>query len=121
MKWLAVLISPFAGSFLLVIAFYLGADKDSPDDYMLGLTVVFIGSFLTQILVVEPVIYILKWYSELTLKVYYWLAISVCLAVTFIVFCANQTFEREVLLFLYIYALGNVLTYNELYFKQLEK
>jgi ABC-type iron transport system FetAB permease component len=120
MKWLAILMSPFAGSFLLVTAFYMTADKDGSDDYLLGFTLVFIGSFLIQILVVEPVIYILKLYLELTLKVYYWFAVSVCLSFTFIVFCANQKFEKEVLLFLYIYALGNVLVYNELYFKKLE-
>ncbi len=119
-KGLAIIYSPFAGSVLLLTAFYLTADKDSSDDYFLGFIVVFIGSFLIQILVVEPVIYFLKLYLELTLKVYYWLAVLVCLSFTFIVFCAKQTFEKEVLLFLYIYALGNVLVYNELYFKKLE-
>lgn len=119
MRALAMFMSPFAGSVLLVTAFSLTADKDNLEDFLLEFTIVLTGSFLIQILVIEPIIYIFKLYLVLTLKIYYWLAVSVCLAFTFVVFCANQTFEREVLLFLYIYALGNVLVYNELYFKKL--
>ena len=121
MKWLAVFMSPFVGSVLLIFALYLAADKNNSEDFLLGFFFITSGSILIQILVIEPIIFIFKLQFQLTLKVYYWFAVSVCFGVTFIIFCANQTFEREVLLFLYIYSMGNVLTYNELYFKQLEK
>ena len=131
MKWLAVFLAPLVGTIGLIFSFILGCTIQKFDflktNFDLIVTVqiggtIYLCALMIQFFIVEPTIYVYSTFDNFTLKEY--CLIGIIFSVIFTILIGNFFGDKDFfypLLLLLIYSVGNAITYNELYFKQLEK
>jgi hypothetical protein len=129
MRLLAVFVSPFAGlclvgsSVLLLKTFNTGF-RINFEAWFSFLFLSYSVALAIQIIFVELILV----NSKITYRRYIEVAVISCILIEVFVLLFESTlsFDNfletiEVFLFFYVYSIGNVLTYNELYFRQLQK
>jgi hypothetical protein len=128
-KVYAILLSPLVGSLGLVIIFLTGYFMKIPNFYKISFdlmvtiqitAIVYIFSLIIQCIIVEPLIYVCESFFQISVKTYCWLAVFLCLSISFLISITLFLTEFGSCLFICLsYSVGNILTYNELYFKKI--
>ena len=125
MKVLAVFISPLVGSVPVAFPFILFIGIN-PNDFMESIKhwastigLIYFIALIIQIFIVETIM--LSHDFLYTLKGYCCLAVFLSFCFVILVPGILEVGLVIPLLFLSLYSIGNILTYNELYFKRLEK
>jgi hypothetical protein len=130
-KILAILLSPLFGTSGLMILLIIGYLIKNPNfyntDFDVSFTIqitltIYIASLVIQCIIVEPLIYVCESFYTFTFIAYCCLAVFLCflLALLFYLMFAWKEFRDIILMFL-AYSFGNVLSYNYLYFRKLQK
>ncbi|MDZ7900067.1 MAG: hypothetical protein U5N85_18850 [Arcicella sp.] len=133
MRLLAVFVSPFAGLCLVGLSLFLiEILKENPRiEFESLFTVLFLSysiALIVQVIFVELVVSSISANYKTTFENYMKVAIISCVLIEVSVLFIDSNFSFanflktiEVFLFFYVYSLGNALSYNYLYFKDLEK
>jgi hypothetical protein len=133
MRLLAVFVSPFAGLCLVGFCiFMMEILKESPQiELEPWFTVLFLSysiALIVQVVFVELVVSSISANYKTTFKNYLKVAVVSCVLIEVLVLFIDSNFSFanflktiEVFLFFYVYSLGNALSYNYLYFKDLEQ
>jgi hypothetical protein len=121
MRLLAVFVSVIAGSIFVCfcrIVFQIQELRYLFDDLLMIWWLAIFAQSIVELFLVGA-----KRTRRLNLIDYYWAAIYSILFLTFVFGIGEESFEvmRKVFITLFGYSIINILTYNELYFKQLEK
>ena len=125
MKVLAVLVSPLGGVLFIFLAFLLWSAIFANNFSGINpfvIPVIFISyvvGLIFQIAVVETIM--LNKYFQFSLERYCWLGLifSLCFSTIALIYLGMENLGW-IFFYFPFYTIGNILTYNELYFKQLK-
>ena len=130
MRVLAIILSPLLVVVLAWIFYNIFSQHTELWFLLLQIILTYFVTLFVQ-LIVEIILYILKLWFTVNFKIYLKIACIICLSSAVIVFLitysANNDYMKSftltlgIFVFLIIYSIGNVITYNYLYFSKLKK
>ena len=125
MKVLAVLVSPLGGVLFIFLAFLLWSaifanNFSGVNPFVIPVIFIsYVVGLIFQIAVVETIM--LNKYFQFSLERYCWLGLifSLCFSTIALIYLGMENLGW-IFFYFPFYTIGNILTYNELYFKQLK-